>query len=86
MPSIHDSKKLGEKQKCIELVAKLYYSAEIIDEDFKDKCYCVKDDEQYQRYITIIKDTKELEKLNNYLVNKTNDILKSEEFHFKYLN
>lgn len=70
----------------IELIARLCYNAGCIDAEFKDKCYCVKDEEQYTRYITYIRNLENVEKLNEYMKKKTNEILNSEEFYLRYIN
>jgi len=44
-------KTLKEKQDMIDCTAKLLFEAKVIDENLKDLCYNVKDDEQFERYI-----------------------------------
>jgi hypothetical protein len=76
------SKELHSKQESIEKVSRLLFEMGLIDYEKKDKCYYVKDTEQYNRFmkdlVSIIKENSE--KIHERLKCIRKKILYSDEF------
>jgi len=83
-------KTLKEKQNMIDSTAKLLFDANLIDENLKDLCYNVKDDEQFERYIGKFIDslvlTKNIKKICNHLKERYSKILISDDIVLKLGN